>query len=197
MRRTRRRGGADGRWRGNDDGRRDRCWRDGPRPGEQFLHTRDDHIRFERFGQDAVAANLGRLRLIDRFERAGQQQHRDMRQPRRRPDVLGHLVARAAGHRHVGQHNVRRLLVDGGDGLVAVTDRHDLDVFVRERQLDDALDGDAVVGEQKLVCHRSLLSALDGLEFTGCQAPGLACSGSSARTCSRMNSTISCIDVPG
>ena len=39
-------------------------------------------------------------------------------------------------------------------GQAAVADRHDLEVLVREGQLDDLLDGDAVVGQQDLLAHR-------------------------------------------
>ena len=41
----------------------------------------------------------------------------------------------------------------------AVADRDHLDVLVGERQLDDPLDGDAVVGEQQFVGHVDLLHA--------------------------------------
>ena len=37
------------------------------------------------------------------------------------------------------------------DGLLAVADGDHLHVFIRERELDDSLNGDAVVGKEKLV----------------------------------------------
>ena len=68
-------------------------------------------------------------------------------------DVRGDFVAVAARHPDVGQHDVGRIGVEARDRLVAVADGDDLDVLVGERQLDDALDRDAVVGEQKRMRH--------------------------------------------
>ena len=48
--------------------------------------------------------------------------------------------------------------VEDGDGLLAVADGDDLDVLVGERQLDDALNRDAVVGEQQGMRHVWCLS---------------------------------------
>ena len=42
------------------------------------------------------------------------------------------------------------------DRLVAVADGDDVDVLVGERQLDDALNRDAVVGEKKGMRHLGL-----------------------------------------
>ena len=58
-----------------------------------------------------------------------------------------------------------RRRVEAGDRLVAVADRDDLDVLVGKRQLDDALDGDAVVGEQQGV-GTVRLSAMGAWNFT-------------------------------
>jgi hypothetical protein len=38
------------------------------RPGEQLFDTSDDELRFERFGENAVAPHGRRLRLIDGLE---------------------------------------------------------------------------------------------------------------------------------
>ena len=47
--------------------------------------------------------------------------------------------------------------VDARDRLVAVADRDDVDVLVGERQLDDALNRDAVVGEEEGMRHLGLI----------------------------------------
>ena len=127
------------------------------RHAEQLLDPRDDELRFERFGQHAVAPGGGRLRLIHRLERAGQQQDRNVLQPRRLLDVLRHLVPGPPGHADVDQHDVGRVRLDSLDRLIAVADGDDLDVLVGEGQLDDALNRHAVVGEKKSLRHLGLI----------------------------------------
>ena len=73
-----------------------------------------------------------------------------------------------------------------GDRLLAVADGDDLDVLVGERQLDDALNGDAVVGEEQLVRHGA--STFGSQCATRRLAPGRS---------RLMKSMISCIGVPG
>ena len=46
-----------------------------------------------------------------------------------------------------------RSACDALDGFSAVADREHLDVLVGERELDDPLNRDAVVGEQQLCGH--------------------------------------------
>jgi hypothetical protein len=110
-------------------------------------------LRLERLGQHAVTTGGRRLGLIDRFERAREQHDRNMRKTRRALDVLRDLVAVLARHADVGQHDVGRRLVQPRDRLVAVADRYDLYVLVGERELDYALDRDAVVGQQQGMRH--------------------------------------------
>ena len=78
-------------------------------------------------------------------------------------DVTGDFITALPGHPDVSQNDVGRLLLDTGDRLIAVADGHDPDVLIRERQLDDALDGDAIVGEKKSVRH---LGSIGGNEST-------------------------------
>jgi hypothetical protein len=66
----------------------------------------------------------------------------------------GHVVAALLGHADVGQDDVWKLDRNAGNRLLAVVHGDDMDVFARERQLDDALNRDAVVGQQQLV-HQS------------------------------------------
>ena len=74
------------------------------------------------------------------------------------PDVIGHLVAVLSGHADVGKDDIRRRGLEPGDRLVAVADGDDGDVLVGERQLDDALNGDAVVDQQEGRRHEAARS---------------------------------------
>ena len=80
-----------------------------------------------------------------------------MLQPRRLLDVLRHFIPGPAGHADIDQHDVGRVRFDALNRLIAVADGDDLDGLVGERQLDDALNGDAVVGEKKSLRHLGLI----------------------------------------
>jgi len=99
------------------------------------------------------SSGFGRARLVHRFERTGQQQHRNVRQPRRLLDESRDFVAVASGHPDVGEHDVRRRRLEALNRLFAVADRGHLNVLVGERQLDDALNRHAVVGQKEGVWH--------------------------------------------
>ena len=98
--------------------------------------------------------------FVDRLEGASQQQHRNVRELRIAFDERRDFVAVALGHPDVRQHDVGPLGLHALDRLPAVADRQHLNVFVRERQLDHPLNGDAVVGEQQFGRHYSLLHAI-------------------------------------
>jgi hypothetical protein len=123
------------------------------RHGEEFLHAGNQQLRFERLGQDPVASDRPDPILVHRFERAGQQQHRDLAELGVLLHELGHLEAVPLGHADVRQDDVGMVRADAFDCLLAVANRDDLDVLVRKGQLDDPLDRDAVVGKQELVRH--------------------------------------------
>ena len=76
-----------------------------------------------------------------------------MRETRRLFDVLRRLRSRSARHADIGQHDVGRRRLEPRDRLIAVADGDDVDFFVGERQLDDALNGDAVIGQKKGLRH--------------------------------------------
>ncbi len=82
-----------------------------------------------------------------------------MGESRRAPDVLRDVVTGPAGHGRVHQDDVGRRLVDGRHRLVAVTDRDHVDVFIGKGQLDDTLDGLAVVREQQVVWHLGVIGS--------------------------------------
>ena len=55
-----------------------------------------------------------------------------------------------------------------GNRLIAVADGDDADVLVREGQLDDALDGDAVVGEKEGMGHVMVIGKFEAfMRFSG------------------------------
>src|SRR5260221_1970992 len=122
-------------------------------PGQQIFHPADDDLRLERLDEDAVAADRPRAGLVDRLERAGQQHDGNVRQRGIALDEGRHFVAVALRHPDVREHDVGTIALDAIDRLLTVSHGDDLDVFVRERQLDDALDRDAVIRQQELVRH--------------------------------------------
>ena len=95
--------------------------------------------------------------FVDRLERAGQQHHRNVGKGRRPLDEGRHLVAVAFGHADVGQDDVGTIALDALDRVSAVADGDDLDVLVGERQLDDTLNRDGIIGEQQLVRHAIMI----------------------------------------
>ena len=70
-----------------------------------------------------------------------------MRKVGRLLHVLGDVVAVSARHADVGEHDIGRHGVEPRDRLIAVAHSDDLDVFARERQLDDTLNRKAVVSQ--------------------------------------------------
>ena len=77
------------------------------------------------FGKHAVAARFVRARLIDRLERARQQEDGNMRELRRLLDVFRDLIPVLAGHADVREHDVGRRGFGAGDRLIAVADGND------------------------------------------------------------------------
>jgi hypothetical protein len=69
-------------------------------------------------------------------------------------DEVADLVSILLRHDDVAQDEVRPHVLDLLHRQAPVPHRHDLEVLVRERQLDDFLDGDAVVRQQDLLTHR-------------------------------------------
>jgi hypothetical protein len=113
----------------------------------------------EGLGEHAVTARAGRPGSVNRFEGAGQEHHGDVRKPRRLLHVRGHFVAGLPRHSHVDQDDVRRDRVEPGNGLIAVTDGHDVDILVGEGQLDHTLNRHAVVGQEQSLWHLGYIGA--------------------------------------
>jgi hypothetical protein len=116
---------------------------------EQVVHFRNYHLRLERFHEQSIAANRPGTGLIHRLERPGQEQDRDMREAGSRLHEGSDLVPVPRRHAHVREDDVRGIGLDAIDRMLTVTDGNDPHVLVRKRQLDHALNGDAVVGEQE------------------------------------------------
>ena len=80
-----------------------------------------------------------------------------MRELGRPFDERRHLVAIPLGHPDVGEHDIGPIALDALDRVGAVADGDHLDVLVGERQLDDTLDRDGVIGEQELMRHAPMI----------------------------------------
>ena len=74
--------------------------------------------------------------------------------------LLADLVAVLLRHDDVAQHDVRADLGQLLEGEPAVAHGDDVEVLVREGELDDLLDRDAVVREQDLLAHPLLAPRL-------------------------------------
>ena len=85
------------------------------------------------------------MRLIDWLKRAGKQEHGNVGELGRLPDVLRDFVPALPGHSDVGEHNVRRRRFEARDCLITIAHGNYINVFASERQLDDTLDRDAIV----------------------------------------------------
>ena len=72
---------------------------------------------------------------------------------RSRLDELADLVAVPARHEDVGEDEIEGVLAQLPKGKFTVADGDDIDSFIGERQVDDLLNRDAVIGQQDLVRH--------------------------------------------
>src|SRR5205823_3756353 len=151
---------------------------------EEIFHPRDHVLWFKGLCENPIAPRLHCLGLVHGLESTGQQHDRNVSQPRRLLDMSRYLVPRPAWHADVRQHNIRGIRLDALDRLIAVTDRDDLDILVGKRQLDDALNRDAVVGEKQGLRHSGLIGAaltrspsrvrLSFSSFTSCFSPAVS-----------------------
>jgi hypothetical protein len=71
-------------------------------------------------------------------------------------DERGHVIPASLGHPDISEHDIGPFDRDTRDGLFAISDGDDLHILSRERQLDDALNRYAVIGEQEFVRHGPL-----------------------------------------
>ena len=131
---------------------------------EQGRHPIDQRLGFERLLDPGISPGSPGLALVERLERSGQQQHRDMLQCRLLLDGGTQLVAVFPGHVDVGQHQVGHQFLGPGIGAVAVVGNGQLVIFMGEGDLDHLLDGNAVIGQQQPFAHGVLLGPPRGGE---------------------------------
>ena len=124
-----------------------------PFSSEKLFHAVNHHLRLEWFREHVARTRRRGAGLIDRLECARQQDHGNVGELRAALHVRGDFVAVALGHVDVGQDDVRRIGIERDRSPAARRRPRHVDVLVGKRQLDDALDRDAVVGEEKLMRH--------------------------------------------
>jgi hypothetical protein len=100
-----------------------------------------------------VRARRPRARLVERLERAGEEEHRDVREPRIGLHRLADLVAVPPRHDDVREDDVGPELLRLRHRVLAVVDGGDSVVLVREGDAHDLLDRDRVVREEKVLGH--------------------------------------------
>ena len=108
----------------------------------------------EWLGEKTFASGSFGALLVERLKSAGQQQDGNVFQLVGRLDELANFIAIFLRHDDVAEHDVR---LDGAnlvDGLLPVPHGVELEILIGERELDNLLNGNAVVGEQDLVSHR-------------------------------------------
>jgi hypothetical protein len=101
----------------------------------------------------AVGSRGASARLVEGLEGAREQQDRDVAQAGITLDRLANLVPVLPRHDDVGEDDVRLQLPRARDRVIAVADRRDPKVLVRESDPDDLLDRDRVVREEKVLGH--------------------------------------------
>ena len=103
------------------------------RSREQLLDLRDQCLRLERFREKAFApGSLGAL-LIERLERSGQKQYRDVLQVVAALDELANLVPVLLRHDDVAQNDVRSDGTDLVHGLLPISNGMELEILVGKR----------------------------------------------------------------
>jgi hypothetical protein len=113
----------------------------------------NQHLRIEGLDEHARAARRPRSCVIDRIERAGEQDHRNVCQRRRLPHVQRDLVSVTSRHADVGEEDIGRIVAQPEHRRLAIADRDDVDGFIGKRLLDDALDRETVVSQQEFLSH--------------------------------------------
>ena len=104
-------------------------------------------LRFKRLCHHGIASSFIGAIGIEWLECAGQQNHGNGSKFGMRLHELADFVAVFLGHDDVGQDDVRAHFRKFLDGFVAVIDGCDLVIAVGEGQLNDLLNGDAVIRE--------------------------------------------------
>ena len=121
---------------------------------EDRFHFAKQLVGVERLRHDRIAAEPFGPLTVERLERPGEQDDRDARGRRVLLDLLADLVAVLLGHHDVGENEIGRVLPRFLESEPAVRDARQQIFGVGEHQLDDFLNGQAVVGHEDLFSHR-------------------------------------------
>jgi hypothetical protein len=126
------------------------CCRRGP---QKLVDLVDQHLGVEGLGQVAVGQRGGGLGRVERLEGSSQQEHRDLPELGVGFEGVRQLIAVAARHRDVGQHDGRMQLPGAGVSVLPIVHRHHREVLGGECDGDDLLNRDAVVREEQRAGH--------------------------------------------
>ncbi len=119
----------------------------------QLSYAGHDLLRLERLHEHAVALHLLRPCIVYGLEGSSQQEHGNVAQIGSPLHERGDVIPASLGHPDIGQNDIRPFDRNTRDGLLPVAHADHLHVLARERQLDDSLNGHAVIGEQELMSH--------------------------------------------
>ena len=127
---------------------------------EEILNHVDQLSGLERLRHDGVASGRQRAIAVERFEGAGEEHHRDMQRVRVALERLANLVAVDVRHHDVAQHHVGLDLRQAREQVATAPDSDHLVLGFGEGELNNLLNRDAVIGQQKGPTHGHLASAL-------------------------------------
>jgi len=113
----------------------------------ELPHLVDERLALERLGDVSVGARRAGARVVEGLERPGQEEHRDALELGIGLDRLADLVPVLARHHHVREDHVRLQRARASHGVLAISDRCDLEVFAREDDPHHLLDGDGIIRE--------------------------------------------------
>jgi len=129
--------------------------------GKQRLDTLHEIPRVERLHENAVAPRGARLHFVDWLERAAEKEDGNVTQRRRRLHVSRDAVTIHVRSADLGEDDVGRIQVDQLHGFAAVRHADDANVFLFERERDDARQSRVVETTWRTaggchVCRRAL-----------------------------------------
>jgi hypothetical protein len=121
-------------------------WRRRSRGGRETSHSIDQLFGLEWLGNDFGAADGYRPVTIEGLEGPGQQDDREVEEIRARFDFLTHVIAVTSRHDDVADHQIRSNFGEPLEKIVTARHCYDFIFRVGKCELNDLLDGEAVVG---------------------------------------------------
>src|SRR5262245_23965160 len=103
--------------------------------------------RLKWFGQNIIRANSARLRFVQWLKRANKKHYGDVFQLLVSFDVFANLITIARWHENICENYIRGKVIEPVNCLLAVADSQDMHTFVRERKVDNFLNGGRIVGK--------------------------------------------------